>query len=75
MVEATRPTTPLPAAAFRAFRAFRDRFRGEIVTPDDPGYEGGRRVWNAMWDRRPALIVRPLDPDDVAAAIRFGREA
>ena len=49
-------------------------FRGEVVRPEDPGYDQARRVWNGMVDRRPAIIVRPDGVEDVAAAIRFGRE-
>src|SRR6478672_2247160 len=49
-------------------------FSGEIVTPESPGYDDRRRVWNAMFDRRPALIVRPTSVADVQASIRFGRE-
>jgi FAD/FMN-containing dehydrogenase len=49
-------------------------FAGEIVLPDDPGYDEARAVWNGMADRRPALVVRPTDTDDVIAAIRFARE-
>jgi FAD/FMN-containing dehydrogenase len=51
-----------------------DRFEGEIVRPDDPGYDAARAVWNSMIDRRPALIVRPTGNDDVIAALRFARE-
>jgi FAD/FMN-containing dehydrogenase len=51
-----------------------DGFAGQIVGPDDPGYDAARAVWNSMIDRRPALIVRPTGTDDVAAALRFGRE-
>ena len=50
------------------------RFTGEIVRPDDPGYDAARTVWNSMIDRRPALIVRPTGTDDVVAALRFARE-
>ena len=50
------------------------RFTGEIVRPDDPGYDAARMVWNSMIDRRPALIVRPTGTDDVVAALRFARE-
>jgi len=53
---------------------FRRSFAGEVVTPDDAGYDDARRVWNAMFDRRPAMVVRPSTVDDVAAAVRFGRE-
>ena len=54
--------------------ALRRSFAGEIVTPASSDYDDARRVWNAMFDRRPAVIVRPSSVDDVAAAIRFGRE-
>lgn len=53
---------------------FRKAFTGEIVTPDAAGYDDARRVWNAMFDRRPAMVARPLTVDDVVAAVRFGRE-
>ena len=49
-------------------------FAGEIVRPDDPGYDAARAVWNSMIDRRPALIVRPTGTDDVVTALRFARE-
>lgn len=52
----------------------RRSFTGEIVTPDTADYDDARRVWNAVFDRRPALIVRPSSVDDVATAIRFGRD-
>ena len=51
-----------------------DRFAGEIVLPDDSGYDAARAVWNSMIDRRPALIVRPTGTDDVVAALHFARE-
>jgi FAD/FMN-containing dehydrogenase len=54
--------------------ALRRHFAGEIVTPEAAGYDDARRVWNAVFDRRPSLIVRPASVDDVVAAIRFGRE-
>lgn len=49
-------------------------FTGDIVCPEDPGYDHARAIWNAMHDRRPALIARCASPQDVAAAIRFGRD-
>jgi len=47
---------------------------GELIAPDDPGYDDARRVYNAMIDKRPALIARCAGPDDVAKAIAFGRD-
>ncbi|MDQ3689498.1 MAG: FAD-binding protein, partial [Chloroflexota bacterium] len=52
----------------------RAAFSGEIVTPADDGYDEARRLWNAMFDRRPAVLVRPRTSEQVAAAIRFARE-
>lgn len=58
----------------RAIDQLRRSFAGEIVTPESAGYDDARRVWNAMFDRRPAVVVRPSSVDDVVAAVRFGRE-
>jgi FAD/FMN-containing dehydrogenase len=46
-------------------------FHGQLIAPEDGGYEDARQVYNAMIDRRPALIARCADADDVAAAVRF----
>ena len=49
--------------------ALREAIRGMVTTPGDPGYDAARAVWNAMVDRRPAVIVRPVDTADVRAAV------
>ncbi|MEA2610117.1 MAG: hypothetical protein QOJ75_2360 [Chloroflexota bacterium] len=50
-------------------------FTGELVRPGDGTYDTHREVWNAMVDRRPAVIARCTSADDVALAIRHGRDA
>ena len=50
-------------------------FGGEIVGRDHPRYDELRTVFNGMIDRRPALIARCGDADDVSAAVRFARAA
>ena len=48
-------------------------FGGELVGPDDPGYDEARTVYNAMIDRRPALVARCTSEADVVATIAFAR--
>jgi FAD/FMN-containing dehydrogenase len=57
----------------QALAAFRERFRGQVVLPGDPGYDRARAVWNATADARPALVARCAGADDVVAAVRFAR--
>ena len=52
----------------------RETLGGDVITPDGDAYDDARRVWNAVYDRRPAVIVRPTYIDDVATSIRFARE-
>jgi FAD/FMN-containing dehydrogenase len=46
----------------------------DIVTPGDGGYDDARRLWNAIHDRRPSVIARPRNAQQLAAAIAFARE-
>jgi FAD/FMN-containing dehydrogenase len=55
-------------------RALRGDLTGDVLSPGDAGYEDARRIWNGVFDRRPAAIVRCAGPDDVARAIGFARE-
>jgi FAD/FMN-containing dehydrogenase len=67
MVDATAPIAPRHLDQLR-------RACGEVITPDDATYDDARRLWNAVHDRRPAVIVRPTTATKVATAIRFARE-
>ncbi len=51
----------------------RSSVRGAIVQPGDEAYESSRKVYNAMIDKRPALIVRCVDVADVIAAVDYAR--
>jgi FAD/FMN-containing dehydrogenase len=54
--------------------ALKAGLRGELIQPGDDSYDMARKVYNAMIDRHPALIVRCADVADVIAAVNFGRE-
>ncbi|WP_344152795.1 FAD-binding oxidoreductase [Kribbella yunnanensis] len=47
---------------------------GAVLTPGQDGYDDARRLWNAVHDRRPAVIAQVQSAEDVAAAVRYGVE-
>ncbi len=57
-----------------AVQALAAGMRGDVVRPDDAGYDAARGVYNAMIDKRPALIARCAGIADVIAAVHFARE-
>ena len=48
-------------------------FEGELIGPEDAGYDEARTLFNAMIDKRPALIVRCASADEVGQVIAFAR--
>ena len=53
---------------------FKAHFRGDVLLPGDAGYDDVREIWNAMIDRRPALIARCVSPEDIVQAVKFARQ-
>jgi FAD/FMN-containing dehydrogenase len=48
--------------------------RGQLLSPGDEGYDRARKLWNGMFDRRPALIARCAGAADVIRAVSFARD-
>ncbi len=57
-----------------AIKELGDALSGPILLSESPDYDGARKIWNGMHDRRPALIARCLSSEDVANAVTFARE-
>jgi len=62
-----------PVATVRA--RLEGSFKGDLLGAGDAGYDDARRIWNAMIDKRPGLIARCADRDDVVAVVNAAREA
>jgi FAD/FMN-containing dehydrogenase len=54
--------------------ALRAQLGGMVFLPGEPEHDASRRIWNAMIDKRPALIVRPSGVADIRHAVLFARE-
>lgn len=57
-----------------SIQQFGESLRGELITVGDAGYDDARKVYNAMIDKKPAMIAKCFDVTDVVAAVNFGRE-
>src|SRR5262245_36070893 len=56
------------------FDALKTQLRGPLFSPGDAGYEESRSVWNAMIDRKPAVVARCFGVADVMTCVQFARE-
>jgi FAD/FMN-containing dehydrogenase len=57
-----------------AVEEFKSSLRGELLLAGDPGYDEARALWNAMIDRRPALIARCAGAADVIRSVNLARD-
>jgi FAD/FMN-containing dehydrogenase len=57
----------------QVIKAFEEKLRGELIQSQEEGYDEARAIWNAMIDKRPALIVRCAGVADVIESVNFAR--
>ncbi|MEU7057287.1 FAD-binding oxidoreductase [Streptomyces sp. NPDC046197] len=57
-----------------ALESLREALRGAVVTPQDPGYDEARGIYNAMIDRRPAAVAGCADVADVVTVVSFAHD-
>ncbi|MFW9779529.1 MAG: FAD-binding oxidoreductase [Candidatus Heimdallarchaeota archaeon] len=57
-----------------AIEKLRGLIQGDVLLPSHEDYDEVRKIWNAMIDKRPAIIVRCTNPGDVIDAVKFARE-
>jgi FAD/FMN-containing dehydrogenase len=55
--------------------ALRRKMDGALVLPGEEGYDAARTIWNAMVDRRPALVARCMGAADVTRMVKLARDA
>ena len=55
-------------------KQFRGAIRGKVIIPGDAEYDHARQIWNAMIDKRPAVIARCIATSDVVHAVNFARD-
>ena len=70
--EALSEGSPSPTAA-DPLGDLRASLRGELLTSADPAYDEARKLWNGMFDKRPAAIARCTGTADVISAVKFAR--
>ena len=69
----TSTTTPLGWSGKPLWVSFEDSLRGQVIRPGDSDYDQARRVWNAVHDRHPAMVIRCAGTADVIKAVGFAR--
>ena len=57
-----------------AIETFKASLRGQLIQPNDEGYDDARTIWNGMIDKRPTLIARCTGAADVIRSVNFARD-
>ncbi len=55
-------------------KEFETNFRGSVLPAGNHGYDQARKIWNAMFDKKPAIIAKCVGTSDVIKAVNFARD-
>ena len=73
-MQTTTILLPTGSLASEAVEELKQKVRGEILLPQEDGYDKARAIWNGMIDKYPALIIKCAGPSDVIQAVNFARQ-
>jgi FAD/FMN-containing dehydrogenase len=71
----TQPKLKLRVRNLTRLDSFQSSLSGELILPGHPEYDSARRIWNGVFDKYPAMIIRCANAADVASAVSFARTA
>jgi FAD/FMN-containing dehydrogenase len=75
MRKETHSASPEKTSSIISVAQLRAALNGQVITPEDAGYDEARTVFYGGFDRRPALIVRARDATDVSRVVSLARES
>jgi FAD/FMN-containing dehydrogenase len=75
MGTSVRSATAAAILAGEDVTSLAEGFSGQLLTPEDPGYDAARKIHNGLIDKRPALIARCLNTADVIDAVNTATDA
>lgn len=72
-VSAVGPKGDKVSLSEKAVADLQKSIKGSVVLQDSPDYEEARKIWNGSFSKRPAMVVRCADVNDVASAVQYAR--
>lgn len=67
-------TTSHPGPRLVPVEHLQAQFSGQVITPGDPDYDRARTLFYGGFDRRPAVVIRPVDASEVSRTVTLARQ-
>lgn len=72
--QVSAPSTAANGRFIETIKFLRSHIKGNLILPEDPNYDQARTIFYSGFDRRPAVIVRPVNTADIARIVSLARE-